>query len=66
MAIETIVLEPAIFEHVCTSLATEPGSVFFTDDSARNVEGATNAGLVAHLFRGADGLKADLDRASVS
>ena len=54
--------EPAAFEHACRSLATDPGSVFFADDSAGHVAGARSVGLVARLFTGADGLRDDLDR----
>ncbi|MEM9561679.1 MAG: HAD-IA family hydrolase [Actinomycetota bacterium] len=42
--------DQAIFAHVCAELATEPSTVFFTDDSQGHVDGAASAGLVAAHF----------------
>lgn len=53
--------DPRIYHHVCWELGLEPGAVFFADDSAGHVEGATAVGLVAHRFVDAPTLRAELD-----
>ena len=40
----------AAYELVCTRLGSEPGAVFFVDDSPGHVDGAREAGLRAALF----------------
>lgn len=52
--------EPALFAAVLDSLGVAPGDCLFVDDSARNVEAATTAGLIAHHHRDPDGLAAFL------
>lgn len=41
---------PAIFHHVLTELAVEPGLVTFVDDSPANVAAALSLGIDARLF----------------
>ena len=42
------------FEHVCQALEVQAGQVFFTDDSASKLTGATEIGMTARLFEGID------------
>lgn len=41
------------FQDVLTALDVPAGSVFFTDDSAAKLAGATSLGMTTHLFTGA-------------
>lgn len=43
----------AVFERACAQFGVLPGQCLFVDDSVLNVEGALEAGLDAHVFRGA-------------
>lgn len=43
-----------VFEHVCSELGAEPGSVLFLDDNPLNVEAAERVGLRAVRARGVD------------
>ena len=52
--------EREIFDLLCARAGVAPETCFFIDDSAANVAGARAAGWAAHLFEGADGLRAEL------
>jgi glucose-1-phosphatase len=52
--------EPAAFHTCCARLDTAPAHAFFTDDKARNADGARAAGLDAHHFTGLPALRAAL------
>ena len=58
LSYEVGVMKPdAKIYRLATDVAgVDPGSVFFTDDRAENVEGAKQAGWQAELFRDADSL----------
>lgn len=49
--------EAAFFERLCGVLDTSAEKVLLVDDRRENVEGACDAGLRAHLFRGAADLR---------
>lgn len=49
-----------VFHHVCGALHVDPGRVVFTDDSAANVVGAADAGLIAHDFTGVEAFRTTL------
>ncbi len=57
--------DPSVFRHVCEALDVVPESVFFTDDSPRNVEGAAGVGMTAVHYTGVDPLRRDLREAGV-
>lgn len=48
------------FQHVTDRLGVDPGSVFFTDDSAHKLAGAVEAGMTARLYEGLDSFRAHL------
>lgn len=48
--------DAACFMHCCTTLKVAATETFFTDDLVENVEGARQAGLIAHHFDGYQGL----------
>lgn len=48
------------FSHVVDSLGVSAAEIYFTDDSARKLAGAAELGMPTHVFRGVDGLRADL------
>ena len=54
--------DPAIFALLIDRYRLDPAATVFVDDSPRNVEAATAAGLQAVLFTGADDLRRDLSR----
>ena len=54
-----------VYTHVLTALALDGGEVFFTDDSASNVEAATHSGIVAHHFRAVPPLRQALCAAGI-
>ncbi len=51
---------PRFFRRLCDEVGIQPSKVLFVDDRPVNVEGAARAGLDAHLFRGAEQLRATL------
>ena len=52
--------EPAIYRELLRRTGTRPEETFFTDDSARNVEGARAVGLDAVQYADADQLRREL------
>lgn len=48
------------FQHVLDRMQLAPAEVFFTDDSASKLVGATTLGMPTHHFTGVDGLRAAL------
>jgi 2-haloacid dehalogenase len=52
--------DPAIYFRALDRFGLRPGQALFVDDRAINVEGALAVGMHAHLFTGADGLRARL------
>ena len=50
------------FLFIARELGVPPQSIFFLDDNVVNVEGAKNAGYVAHLAKGLEGAKEALNR----
>jgi 2-haloacid dehalogenase len=52
--------DPAIYRLALERFGLEPGEALFIDDRAVNVAGAEAVGMGAHLFEGADGLRARL------
>ncbi len=57
--------DPAIFELLIERFDLAPAQTLFVDDVAANVDGARSVGLRAHLFQGAEGLRAELVRSGV-
>lgn len=60
---------PKFFEAIladlrATGIATEPDTVFFTDDREKNVASARSVGFDAHLYQGVDGIKQYFDSGS--
>lgn len=55
----------AIYQRHAADFGLEPAASLFIDDSAKNVQGAIDAGWQAVLFQGADKLEADLKRLGV-
>ncbi|SMH41429.1 HAD family hydrolase [Mesorhizobium australicum] len=55
----------AIYERHAADFDLEPAASLFIDDSAKNVQGAIDAGWQAVLFEGAEKLEADLRRLGV-
>lgn len=55
----------AIYQRHAADFGLEPAASLFIDDSAKNVQGAIDAGWQAVLFEGADKLEADLKRLGV-
>jgi putative hydrolase of the HAD superfamily len=53
------------FQHVLDTLECRPGSVFFLDDNALNVEGAREIGMQAVQVRGPDGARHALVEAGI-
>ncbi|WP_373995728.1 HAD-IA family hydrolase [Streptomyces sp. NP160] len=49
--------DPAVYQHVADDLGLPTSACAFVDDSPKHVEGARAAGMVAHLFTGADDLR---------
>lgn len=56
----------AIYQRHAADFGLEPAASLFIDDSAKNVQGAIDAGWQAVLFEGADKLEADLRRLGLS
>ncbi|MFY2762715.1 HAD family hydrolase [Arenimonas sp. MALMAid1274] len=54
--------DPQVFLDCARDLGVAPGAVYFIDDKPLNAEGARRAGMAAHAFRDAAGLRADLER----
>lgn len=52
--------DPAIYRACLAELDVAPADALFIDDKADNAKGARKAGLHAHHFTGADGLRAAL------
>ena len=52
--------DPEVFDRVCAVLEVDAGRVVFVDDSQANVEGARQAGLIAHTFTGVPAFRATL------
>ena len=52
--------DPAIYRACLAELDVAPADALFIDDKADNAKGARKAGLRAHHFTGADGLRAAL------
>ena len=52
--------DPAIYRACLAELGIAPAEALFIDDKAENAKGARKAGLRAHHFTGADGLRAAL------
>jgi HAD superfamily hydrolase (TIGR01509 family) len=52
--------DPEIYRCCVAALGFTPAQTLFIDDKAQNAEGACRAGLMAHHFRHADGLRAEL------
>ncbi|MGO9742398.1 MAG: HAD family hydrolase [Roseiarcus sp.] len=50
--------DPIVYLRCLARLGVEPGSALFIDDSAKNVAGAEAAGLIGHLYTGAEALDA--------
>lgn len=57
--------DPRIYRLLTDRYELEPGSVFFTDDNVRNVQGAIAAGWQAVQFTSPEQLRADLRTAGV-
>ncbi|MDG0866263.1 HAD-IA family hydrolase [Candidatus Lucifugimonas marina] len=55
----------AVYLHALKTAELRTEEAFFTDDKAVNVEGATNLGIVGHVFENAAGLRAALVDAGV-
>jgi 2-haloacid dehalogenase len=53
--------DPAIYALALERFGLAPGEGLFVDDRIENVEAAERAGLVGHLFRGAEPLRAALE-----
>lgn len=53
------------FQHVLDRMQLAPAEVFFTDDSASKLVGATTLGMPTHHFTGVDGLREALRSAHV-
>lgn len=53
--------DPAIFRILIQRNGLDPAKTLFVDDSAANCEAAAGVGLVAHHFRGAEGLERHLE-----
>jgi 2-haloacid dehalogenase len=49
-----------IFDHLLRTYDLDAADILFIDDHQPNVEAARSYGIAAHLFRGADGLRAAL------
>lgn len=58
--------EKAIYDRHAAEFGLDPSASLFIDDSAKNVQGAIDAGWQAVLFEGAEKLAADLRRLGVS
>lgn len=48
---------PVYYQKVLEELKIPPKSALFIDDMPENIEGAVNAGMTGHVFRGAEGLE---------
>lgn len=57
--------EKAIYDRHAADFGLDPSASLFIDDSAKNVQGAIDAGWQAVLFEGAQKLEADLRRLGV-
>ena len=57
--------DPAIFALAMRRFGLAPGEALFVDDRAENVAAGEAAGLVGHVFRGADTLRVALTRAGL-
>lgn len=54
--------DPEIFRRAITRWSLRPAHTLFIDDSPANIEAAARLGFRTHLFRGAQGLEAELVR----
>ena len=54
--------EVAVFQGLAARLAILPANLLFIDDTADYIDGAKQAGLVAHHFSGAPALESELER----
>lgn len=54
--------DPAIYALAERRFGLSGDALFFTDDNPANIDAATARGWHAHLFEGADGLEAELNR----
>lgn len=52
--------DPRIYRHLMDRFELQPGDFFYTDDHEPNVIAARDLGIRASLFRGAQGLRAEL------
>lgn len=52
--------DPRIYQYLMDRFELRPGDFFYTDDHEPNVIGARDLGIRASLFRGAQGLRAEL------
>jgi 2-haloacid dehalogenase len=52
--------DPRIYEHLMARFDLGPGDFLYTDDHEPNVAAARELGIRASLFRGAEGLRAEL------
>lgn len=52
--------DPRIYRHLMERFDLRPGDLFYTDDHEPNVLAARDLGIHASLFRGAEGLRAEL------
>lgn len=53
--------DPRVFQRLVEHLGVDPGTTLFIDDSPSYVQGATEAGLRAHRFESAAGLRKVLE-----
>ncbi len=54
--------ETDFWKHILAAEGFTAAETFFVDDSAKNVEAASNLGLAAHCFKGASPLRVELSR----
>jgi putative hydrolase of the HAD superfamily len=52
--------DPAAYLACAAAMGVAPADTLFIDDSAKNVDGAVQAGMAGHVFTGADNLAAAL------
>ena len=60
-AVKLLKPDPAIYYLALDRFGLKPADALFVDDREINVEGARAVGMAAHLFTGADGLRARLE-----
>ncbi|MEM5581223.1 MULTISPECIES: HAD family phosphatase [unclassified Roseibium] len=54
--------DPRLYQVLFQRNALDPRACLFIDDSPANVEAARRLGMTAHHFKGADGLRGDLEQ----